>query len=187
MLYLKKSLLPNAGKGLFVKKEFKRADIICEYKGEILPWADCLKRAEEGHEGYVFFISNKQCIDAYFTPEEMGRYANDAKGVSRVEGLRNNAQYEIKVRDGKKRGFIVATRTIKPNDEVLVDYGNDYWRYLQKTKHLYDAMKKKQKEEREKKKNGASKKNGVASKKKTATKKKVVVKKKVSAKKKSKK
>ena len=170
MLYLKKSLLPKAGKGLFVKKEFKRADIICEYEGEIVPWSVCEKRADEGHEGYVFFISKNHCIDAYFTPEAIGRYANDAKGIGRVEGLRNNAQYEIKVREGRKRGFIVATRTIKPNDEVLVDYGNDYWKHLQKTKHLYDAMKLQKKEERNNKKSVTAKKKKVVKKKKLDTK-----------------
>lgn len=146
MLYLKKSLIPGAGKGLFVKEKFTRGDIVCEYLGEILPWSECEKRAEQGYEGYVFFISKKKCVDAYFTPEAMGRYANDAKGIGRVEGLKNNAQYEIKTRNGEKRAFIVATRTINPNDEVLVDYGSDYWKNLEKTKHLY----KKQQEEKKK-------------------------------------
>ena len=154
MLYLKKSLIPGAGKGLFVKKTFKRGDIVCEYEGEFLPWSVCEKRAEEGYEGYVFFINNKRCVDAYFTPEAMGRYANDAKGIGRVEGLRNNAQYEIKVRNGEKRVFIVATRTIHPDGEVLVDYGSDYWKNLEKTKHLY----KKQQEERKRLREEAKKK-----------------------------
>jgi uncharacterized protein len=141
MLTLKKSLIPGAGKGLFVKSKFTRGDIVCEYAGEIVTWAECERRADQGHEGYVFFITKNHCIDAYFTPEAIGRYANDAKGIGRVEGLKNNAQYEIKVRSGKKKGFIVATRTINPGDEVLVDYGKDYWKNLQKTKHLYDQQK----------------------------------------------
>lgn len=136
MLYLKKSLIPGAGKGLFVKKDFKKGEIVCEYEGEIVPWSVCEKRAEEGHEGYAFFITKNRCVDAYFTKEAIGRYANDAKGIGRVEGLRNNAQYEIKTRQGEKRVFIVATRTIKANDEVLVDYGKDYWKNLSKAKDL---------------------------------------------------
>lgn len=136
MLYLKKSLIPGAGKGLFVKNEVKRGEIVCEYEGEIVPWSVCEKRADEGHEGYAFFITKNRCVDAYFTKEAMGRYANDAKGIGRVEGLRNNAQYEIKTRKGEKRVFIVATRTIKANDEVLVDYGKDYWKNLSKAKDL---------------------------------------------------
>lgn len=149
MLYLKKSLLPGAGKGLFTSEKLTRGDIVCEYEGEIVPWSECERRADLGYEGYVFFISKNRCVDAYFTPEAMGRYANDAKGIGRVEGLRNNAQYEIKVRKGEKKVFIVATRVIHPGDEIFVDYGSDYWKHLQKTKHLYEQM---QREKREKKK-----------------------------------
>jgi hypothetical protein len=152
MLYLKKSQLPKAGKGLFTKQAFERGDIICEYEGEIVTWAVCEERATKGYEGYVFFISKNKCIDAYFTPEALGRYANDAKGVSRIAGLKNNAQYEIKVRKGEKRAFIVATRKINPNDEIFVDYGNDYWENLEKTKPLYEKLKQELKEERLKKK-----------------------------------
>ena len=136
MLCLKKSLIPGAGNGLFVKNEIKKGEIVCEYEGEIVPWSVCEKRAEEGHEGYAFFITKNRCVDAYFTKEAIARYANDAKGIGRVEGLKNNAQYEIKTRQGEKRVFIVAIKTIKPNDEVLVDYGKDYWKNLSKAKDL---------------------------------------------------
>ena len=155
MLYLKKSLIPGAGKGLFVKNDFKKGEIVCEYEGEIVPWSVCEKRAEEGHEGYAFFINKNRCIDAYYTKDAIGRYANDAKGIGRIEGLRNNAQYEIKTRQGEKRVFIVATRTIKANDEVLVDYGKDYWKNLSKAK---DLKKKVQAEEIKSKKKSVKKK-----------------------------
>lgn len=141
MLYLKKSLIPGAGRGLFVKNEVKKGEIVCEYEGEIVPWSVCEKRAEEGHEGYAFFITKNRCVDAYFTKEAIARYANDAKGIGRVEGLRNNAQYEIKTRQGEKRVFIVATKTLKANDEVLVDYGKDYWKNLNKAKDLKEKVK----------------------------------------------
>lgn len=169
MLYLKRSTIPGAGKGLFTKSQFKRGDEICEYEGEILPWAECQKRADQGYEGYVFFITRNRCIDAYFTPEAIGRYANDARGLTRVEGLKNNAQYEIKTRGGIKRAFIIATRTINPGDEILVDYGADYWQNLEKAKPYYEKLKRERKEARLKKKaeeaaaaSRKSKKNGSA-------------------------
>lgn len=177
MLYLRKSKLPKAGKGLFSNQKFTRGDIVCEYEGEILPWSECLERAEQGYEGYVFFITRNYCIDAYFTPEAIGRYANDARGISRVEGLRNNAQYEIKTRKGEKKVYIVATRTINPGDEVLVDYGDDYWKNLEKLRPEYEKMKQLEKEkrmqrkaEREKLNHKVAKRNGstVRKKKKTA-------------------
>lgn len=147
MFYLKKSKIPKAGKGLFTDQTFKRGDIVIEYEGEIITWAECERRAAKGFEGYAFYITKTRCIDAYFTPEALGRYANDAKGITRVEGLRNNAEYEIKTRNGEKRVFIVATRTIRSGDEILVDYGDDYWQNLEKTKPLYEKMRKQRREE----------------------------------------
>jgi len=134
---VKKSGLPNAGKGLFALQTFRRGEIICEYEGELVPWSECERRSELGHEGYVFFFSKNRCVDAYYTPWAVGRYANDARGISRVEGLRNNAQYVEKTKKGEKRVFIVASRTIHPGEEILVHYGDDYWRYLSKTRELF--------------------------------------------------
>ena len=175
MVYIKKSQLPKAGKGLFVEQEYRRGDIICEYEGEFVPWSECEKRAQEGHEGYVFFISKNRCVDAYFTPWAMGRYANDARGIGRVSGLTNNAQYEIKRRNGEQRVFIVATRTILPGQEVFVHYGEDYWRYLEKTRHLFLAREREKRREyiaRKKKKEQYGKSAGIAAKKKANLKKK---------------
>lgn len=143
MLYLRKSLLPGAGKGLFTDSFIAKGEIVCEYEGEFLPWKEIDKRSDQGHEGYAVYISQKRSVDAYFTPEYLGRYANDARGIGRVEGLRNNAVYDIQKRDGEKRVFIVATRNLQPGEEILVYYGDSYWKYLSKTKHLYEAMKKK--------------------------------------------
>jgi uncharacterized protein len=132
MLYLKKSQLPGAGKGLYTSRDIKKDEEIVEYKGEVVPWSVVEERSAKGYEGYAFYISEKMSVDAYFTPKAMGRYANDAKGFGRIEGLRNNSQYIVKRRNGVRKVFIVASRNIKAGSEILVDYGSDYWRYLNK-------------------------------------------------------
>ena len=132
MLYLKKSLLPGAGKGLFTDADVKKGEEVVEYEGEVVPWSVVEERSAKGHEGYAFYISERTSVDAYFTPWAMGRYANDAKGFGRVEGLRNNSQYVVKRKKGIRKVFIVASRSIKAGSEILVDYGADYWRYLSK-------------------------------------------------------
>jgi hypothetical protein len=78
---------------------------------------------DKNEDGYLFFISRKKCIDAFPTPQYKARYANDARGLSRVKGLNNNSVYEI--HDNKC--FIVATRDIKAGEEIFVDYTKDYW------------------------------------------------------------
>lgn len=122
-LEIKKSQLPNAGKGLFTKKEIKKGKKVTEYKGEKITWKEAKLRALKNKDGYVFFISNKLCIDAYRSVKCYGRYANDAKGLSRVKGLKNNAVYDIE----KDKVYIVTTKKIPAGAEVFVDYGADYW------------------------------------------------------------
>jgi SET domain-containing protein len=146
---VKKSGLPKAGKGLFALQTFRRGEIICEYEGELVPWSECERRSELGHEGYVFFFSKNRCVDAYYTPWAVGRYANDARGISRIDGLRNNAQYVEKMKKGEKRVFIVASRTIHPGEEILVHYGDDYWRYLSKTRELFLEMEREKRRRRQ--------------------------------------
>jgi uncharacterized protein len=132
MLYVKESTLPNAGKGLFVARDVKKGEIITEYEGERITWAECLERNEkkEGSEqgAYYFHINSKNCIDAEHTLWAMGRYANDAKGRARIKGITNNSAYKII----KKRAFIVATKNIKANSEVFVPYGKAYWDVMNK-------------------------------------------------------
>jgi SET domain-containing protein len=78
---------------------------------------------KEDKDGYLFFISKKRCIDAYSTPRHMARYANDAAGLSRVKGLRNNSSYIIE----DDKCFIVAERDIAAGEEIFVNYTKEYW------------------------------------------------------------
>jgi len=125
MLYIKKSQIPGAGKGLFTHVAIKRGDIVVEYTGEKITWAECLKRNNnmEGVGAYYFFINNKNCIDAQHTPDSLARYANDAAGFVRLDGVRNNCRYQII----KGKPYIVASKSIKPGDEIFVAYGKEYW------------------------------------------------------------
>lgn len=122
-LIVKKSQLPKAGKGLYTTKPIEKGTKIIEYKGEIINWKEYKNRVARNEDGYLFFINNKHCIDAYPTPQYKARYANDAAGIGRVKGLKNNSVY--KVYDNKC--YIVAIRNIKSGEEVFVDYTKEYW------------------------------------------------------------
>jgi SET domain-containing protein len=122
-LKVKRSQLPNAGKGLFTTTAIKKSAKVIEYKGEIIDWKEYEKRVKENKDGYLFYISKKRCIDAFATTQHMARYANDAAGLSRIKGLKNNSCYEI-IGD---KCFIVAERDIKAGEEILVSYTKEYW------------------------------------------------------------
>jgi len=123
MLIVKKSQIPGAGKGLYTTKPFKKGVIIIEYTGEIITWKEYEQRVEQDKDGYLFYINDKRCIDAYNHPETKARYANDANGLVKVKGLSNNSEYEII----KNKAYIVATTDIPAGSEIFVDYTEEYW------------------------------------------------------------
>lgn len=123
-LYVKKSTIPNAGKGLFTKVAIPKGTRILEYKGRITSWKDV--KHEDGENAYIFFVNRNHVIDAMNTKRHLARYANDARGLTRIKGVTNNCEY---VTDGL-RAFIEAKRDIPARSEIFVDYGPDYWKTI---------------------------------------------------------
>ena len=134
-LTIRRSTIPGAGKGLFTKTPIAKGALIVEYKGKITTWKAV--QENEHFNGYVFYINRNHVIDASRTLKAYGRYANDAKGLSKIKGLRNNATYAIR----RHKVFIQATRNIPANSEILVDYGKEYWPAVRYNMRL-DAQKK---------------------------------------------
>jgi SET domain-containing protein len=150
MLYVKKSNLPSSGKGLFTKTPIKRGDVVIEYLGETIPWSECLKREQAGKGGYFMYVTSAHCIDARPTKEMLARYANDAKGFTKVEGIKNNSFYEMR----GKRVFIVARKNIPEGSEILVGYGKEYWDTLKETIRKQNKKAKRKKHATQKKSPG---------------------------------
>jgi uncharacterized protein len=140
-LVVKKSTLPNAGKGLFTKVFIPKRTKIVEYKGRITTWKEV--KEDDGENGYIFYIKRYHVIDALPTKKPLARYANDAKGFVRIKGFINNSEYSIK---GLK-AYIESTRDIQPGSEIFVDYGPDYWKTMRENL----AIDKKAKRDAEKK------------------------------------
>ena len=128
-LFIKKSKLPNAGKGLFTKKNIPKGTRIVEYKGKLRAWKDV--KHLDGYNGYLMNITRHAVIDALPTIKTFGRFANDASGFVKVPGLRNNCEY---VSDGK-RCYIESLRAIRKGEELFVSYGRDFWTLQRKIRN----------------------------------------------------
>lgn len=122
-LLVKTSQLPNSGKGLFTTTNIKKGARVIEYLGEIIDWKEYELRVERDEDGYLFFINKKNCIDAWNTPQHKARFANDAAGLGRVKGLKNNCVYETE----ENRCYILSTRDILAGEEIFVSYTKEYW------------------------------------------------------------
>lgn len=136
-LIVKKSTLPNAGKGLFTSVDIPKGKRIVEYKGTRTVWKDV--EDDDGKNGYIFYITRNNVIDALPHKEALARYANDARGMSKVDGIRNNAEYII----DKGRCYIDAMRNIPAGSEILVSYSADYWKVIKENIKLHTSEKKK--------------------------------------------
>ena len=130
-LFIKPSQLSGAGKGLFTRVAIKKGDRIVEYKGKLMLWK--VVKPQDGYNAYLLRLNKTTALDARPYLKTLGRYANDAMGVAKIKGIRNNAEY---LTYGMKC-FIVATRSIEKGEEILVRYGREFW-LLQK-----ESMKKK--------------------------------------------
>ena len=127
-LIIKKSQLPGAGKGLFTNKAIRKDAKIIEYRGEIIGYKEYRRRARKEQDQYLFYLRRELCIDAMHTLQYKARYANDARGITRVKGLRNNSDYII----FDDQCFIVASRNIKAGEEIFVNYTKPYWDCMRK-------------------------------------------------------
>ncbi len=135
-LEIKKSTIPGAGKGLFTKRPILKGAYIVEYTGTITTWKEV--DHDEGNNAYIYYVSRKHVIDASKNTKALARYANDARGLQRPKGFRNNSQY---INDDGKI-YIQAIRDLKPGDEILVSYGKEYWDVIKQNKRLEEKKKK---------------------------------------------
>lgn len=137
-LLVKTSKVPGAGKGLFTRKLIPKGSRIVEYKGKITTWKEVDHK--KGNNGYIYYVNRNYVIDARSYPKALARYANDARGLKRIKGLGNNAEY---VEDGLKV-FIESKKDIPAGSEILVSYGKEYWdsiRYNQSLDNKKDKKK----------------------------------------------
>jgi SET domain-containing protein len=120
-LIVKRSTLKGSGKGLFTTKDIAKGKKIVEYKGKITTWKEVDDK--KGLNGYIYYVNRNHVIDAAAAKDALARYANDAKGLMRTDGITNNCTYNIE----GTRVYIVAMRNIPAGSELFVGYGKEYW------------------------------------------------------------
>lgn len=135
-LIIKRSTLPQAGRGLFTQSFIPAGTHIIEYKGRVTTWNEV--KEKEADNVYIMYVNRDHVINALPYRKALARYANDAKGVGKIRGLRNNSVYATV----KKRVYIKAIRDIKAGEEILVDYGKSYWQTMKENKKIDEQKEK---------------------------------------------
>jgi len=101
------------GLGLFATKPIKKGAFVVRYTGRRIPDAEAAKREARGAR-YIFEINTRWAIDGS-SRSNIARYVNHS--------CRPNAEAAVR----KHRVVYVARRGIKPDDEITVDYGKEYF------------------------------------------------------------
>lgn len=123
-LYIQTSTIPNAGLGVFVRNihktnnevVFKRGDRICMYDGEIITQQVLDNRYGDSTAPYVVELRNHLYEDGALS-----------RGVGSLINHKVRAQCNCRLsanRDNKIQ--IIATKNIKNNTELFLNYGNTY-------------------------------------------------------------
>lgn len=102
----------KAGLGLFANTTFKRRDFIIEYTGEHISQEEADRRGGK----YLFTVTDEVTIDGKGR-KNTARYINHSCDPN-AEAERDEDALKIR---------IYARRRIEPGEEILYDYGSEYW------------------------------------------------------------
>eukprot|EP00466_Bigelowiella_natans_P011805 jgi/Bigna1/79440/fgenesh1_pg.62_\ len=116
-LYVKPSQIPNAGSGLYAKKNFVEGEVVCEYSGDVYN----IFQFMSNDSTYALELSPFVYVDARHHEEVLGRYINDHGDLAKI-----NVVWEKHPWQGK--AFVVASRDIQSGEELYVSYGSRYWK-----------------------------------------------------------
>ncbi len=156
-LRVKVSSIDGAGRGLFVS----RAQGLPA--GHNLPYTGDLVELGPEDEGgaYTLELSKTRGVDAARRNAGVARWVNDPRGATGPDGrpLQANCKFVVHTAPGTSRR-IGAVRTLRPvlkGEELLVKYGNAYWRF-----HAGEPLTKKANAQRRKRERAAAGQQGVA-------------------------
>jgi len=119
-LAIKKSEVPNAGKGLFAARHLPAGTRI-NYTGDRVPLAS-------DRDGGAYFLetSKGRAIDAARTNAGEGRWINDPRGSAKDA----NCEFVLHTpRNAHRQACVRTLRPIEMGEEILVKYGAAYWRF----------------------------------------------------------
>ena len=110
---------------LYATAGFRLGDVLGEYTGKVMPghWGgEYVTRLWDTGENSDFYMPG---VDAETIGNEL-RMINDFRGVPGATGP--NCRFSRAAIRGFRAALIVAIKPIAPNEELLLDYGEVYWR-----------------------------------------------------------
>ncbi len=113
---IRKSTIPGAGNGLFAAEHIRIEDTIGYYTGKVIT-DEQLENGRHAESPYILWVSRNHVIVGEGPRSNYTRYINHS--------TRPNAYLVVSTR--WKTARFEAVRRIRPGDEILFNYGEDYW------------------------------------------------------------
>lgn len=121
------SSIPEAGRGLFASRNFRKGELVTEYVGEIITREEARKRLKVGNFHYLgTLVSGMYEIDGIQEPADGLGAASFINHASKPHTNVVWAHVEDRILCFP-RLFARATREIPAGDEIFLDYGPTYW------------------------------------------------------------
>jgi hypothetical protein len=135
-LEVKDSTIPNAGKGLFAVKTFRKHDKITEYTGIVLTKSqiDALYgKLDQDLSPYAVQISDDLYMDSSCA-RSIAAFANDSKSHNNAKLSTNRLTNKV---------FLRAIKNINPHDEIFTSYGENYFQNNDLPKPVFNTFSRK--------------------------------------------
>jgi hypothetical protein len=131
MTEVRKSNIRDAGLGLFATKAFRKGSRITHMDGEVLTRAEYNDKYDDGRTlaPYTIQATPQTFIDGRdpLLCVHDGRFANDGRGRASNAVYQIDCTSRVNPRARPHRVSVVAVRRIEVGEEILVDYGSEYW------------------------------------------------------------
>ena len=108
--------------GVFAKKGFQQYDIVAQYTGNLV--RSDLSKDYRGSP-YTAFLCESYDINADRSGNET-RFINDYRGIQK----KPNVALRTGIVNKKPVVLFICSKDISPGDEILTDYGTQYWEAL---------------------------------------------------------
>lgn len=131
MLEVKKSLIKDAGLGVFATQDINQGDLVSEYWGKYVD----LTNGDFPDSDKLLAVDEKTAFcgyEKYKIPDKCGHFINDSSKINNTNAGSIRIYYKDKnsnvdLVEEKKKFYFEAAKNIQKGDELYFKYGIRYW------------------------------------------------------------
>lgn len=116
------------GSGAFARRRLRRGELVGWYTGDLLPTEEFVQRRAAGDTSGDYAIA---LCESHITDAEDASRSSWLRYINHSWRRANTASFYVPPRSGlsPEHGatMFCTSREVKPGEELLVDYGRDYW------------------------------------------------------------